>query len=203
MMTGVAHDHDQPRRDLSVERSEAMALAVQLHEQTFASGDATAVRRTAQVIFDFLTEAITWEFVFGPVTHQDTGHVREIHFGGAVSQLHADEKVTFQIVAKDSRGNVVPDDPTTDADNVSFTLQEGGDALLELTVGDDDRSGQLVATGSLGSTVVTAEINTSSGTRTITQAIDVIPGEIAAMEFIMGTPVKQDSGEAPAPETGV
>jgi len=181
-----------------------MAYAVQLHEHTFASGDdAGAVVDTARMFFDFLVEPITWEFVFGPPTHQDSGHVREVRFGGAVSQLHADEKVTFQIVAKDSRGNIVSDDPTTDADNVNFSLQEGGDALLALTVNDDDRSGELVANGSLGSTVVTAEINTSSGTRTITQAIDVIPGEIATMEFIMGTPVKQDSGPAPAPDTGV
>jgi hypothetical protein len=179
--------------DHSVERSEAMAFAVDLHRVDFDPGDAREVCETANVIFRWLVP-LTYHFTFRPVADQESGQPTGNTFGGTMSQLHADEYVTGDIIARDSHGNAVSDDPTTDADNIDWELAEGGGDVVTLTVNADSRGFRLDPVAP-GSTVLTATIETSRGPREVTQAIDVIPGDIASLEIRLNTPQKQDSGD--------
>jgi hypothetical protein len=196
MMTRVA----TPEADNhSIERSEAMAFAVDLHRGDFDAGDAPDVCETADVIFRWLVP-LTYHFTFGPVTNQSSGQPNGNTFGGTMSQLHDDEDVTGRITARDAKGFEVGDDPTTDADNIEWSLADGGDGVVTLTVDDDSRGFSLSAVAP-GSTVLTADIETARGPRTVTQAIDVVPGDVETMEIVMGTPTKQGDGGTPAEPT--
>jgi hypothetical protein len=189
MMTRVATPEVDDHTD---ERHQAMAFAVDLHRGDFDAGDAPDVCDTATMIFRWLVP-LTYHFKFGPVAYQDSGQPNGTTFGGTMSQLHADAFVTGDIIARDSRGNEVPDDPTTDTDNIDWELAEDGGNVVTLTVDENSRGFRLDPVG-LGSTVLTATIQTSRGAREVTQAIDVIPGDVASMEIRLNAEQKQDDG---------
>lgn len=194
MMTRVA---DPEVDDHADEHYQAMAFAVDLHRGDFDAGDAPDVCDTANVIFRWLVP-LTYHFTFGPVTDQSSGQPTGNTFGGTMSQLHDDEDVTGRVTARDAKGFEVSDDPTTDADNITWGLAAGGDGVVTLTVDADSRGFSLSAVAP-GSTVLTADIATVRGPRTVTQAIDVIPGGVETLEIVMGTPTKQGGGATPAP----
>lgn len=195
MMTSVVAPADPPQApDLSAVRHVAMAHAVTLHVDRFDgdSADHRDLLDTAIVIHYWLAYGPTFPtIIFAPVLDQVTGEATGNVFGGPMSQLHTDEKVTGTIRALDSRGFEVPDDPATESDNVTWTLQAGGEGVATLEVSGDTRSATLSAVAP-GSTVLTADIATPAGNRVVTQALDVIPGDVASLEIVMGTPVKQD-----------
>jgi hypothetical protein len=195
MMTRVATPEVDDHTD---ERHQAMAFAVDLHRGDFDAGDAPDVCDTANVIFRWLSP-FTYDFTFGPVMSEETGQPTGNTFGGTMSQLHADAFVTGKVTAFDSHRNEVPDDPTTDTDNIDWELAEGGGDVVTLTVDADSRGFRLDPVA-LGSTVLTATIQTSRGPREITQAIDVIPGDVAALEITLNAEQKQDD-EIPAEPT--
>lgn len=203
MMTGVVAPAD-PMRELSQAelRLVAMEHAVALHAEDFdAHHDRDALLGTANMITRWLAYGPTFPtIIFAPVRDQVTGEATGNTFGGPMSQLHTDEKITGTIRALDSRGFEVPDDPATESDNVTWTLQAGGEDVVTLEVSGDSRSATLVAVAP-GSTVLTADIQTPEGSRVVTQAVDVIPGDVASLEIVMGTPSKQDES-APEPEPG-
>lgn len=186
MMTGVvkrASTTELP--DRSGDRLESMRLAVQLHQGSYRRGTEgdRAVVDTADVILYWLI-GVTLRMEFGQVVKQDTGQPTGTVFGGAMSQLHDDEKVSGTIGATDAKGFDVPDDPASTADDVVYASND--ETIATITAGATPRDFDIVA-GSVGSCVVSATI----GDRVITQAIDVIPGDIAALSFNLGTPEKQ------------
>lgn len=197
MMTGVTAPVPAPACDLSRERAQAMTFAVELHRERFNRGPETnrAVIETATEIFRWVTAAVTFVIDFGPVVGQQTGRDAGYSFGGkTMSQLRATDQVTGRVRTYDARRNEVLDDPGTDADNIAWSLADGGEAVVMLSIDEDTRGFTLVA-GMLGSTVLTARIETADGPREVTQAIDVIPGDIATMEIQMGEPTPQPSDE--------
>lgn len=170
--------------DLPDTRRFAINEAISLHHHRYVDADDTAridreLRATAAAIFNWLTAepAATAEIEFDqPVTRK----------GDAVQiKIDAPSPLTGRIVLKDSRGNVIPDDPGTNLDDVLFSIAPEGP--LALTVNDDDRSFAL-AIVDLGDTVLTAEVSTTSGPRTVTEALQVIPGDVAEMAFEFDTP---------------
>lgn len=207
MMTGVVAPADPTPKlsltELAELRLVAMEHAVALHVEDFdVDHDRIELLNTAQTITYWLAYGPTFPtIIFNPVLDQTTGEATGNTFGGPMSQLHTDEKVTGTIRALDSRGFEVPDDPATESDNVTWTLQAGGEDVATLEVSGDSRSATLSAVAP-GSTVLTADIQTPAGARVVTQAIDVIPGDVASLEIVMGTPVKQDE-PTPEPEPGV
>lgn len=192
MMTGVSTP-DEPL-DHFAERYEAMAFAVELHRGHFRAGDGLAVCLTAEIIFRWTAGPISADLVFEAPRSQATGLPTSTTFGGPMSQLPADTYVTGRVILRDRHRNEIPDDPETQLDNIAWSLAEGGDGVVTLTVDADSRGIRLDPVA-LGSTVLTAEIAATGGNRTVTQAIDVIPGGVASMEIVLDEPVEQ---EAPA-----
>ena len=109
-----------------------------------------------------------------------------------MSQLNTSQKVTASVAARDAKGYDVPDDPTTDADNISWAISD--ESVATLSSSADGRSVEIVA-GAPGSAVLSATVATGAGDRVVTHAIDVIPGDIAALEISVGEPTEQDATE--------
>jgi hypothetical protein len=186
MMTRVvARGSKQEVVDRSGDRLTAMTLAAQLHQGHFERGREgnRALLDTAEEILFFLI-GLTLRMEFGPVVNQGTGQPTGTVFGGLMAQLHDDEKVSGTIKAIDAKGFEVPDDPSSTADDVTYTSDD--ETIATIVAGATPRDYTITA-GNVGSCVVSATI----GDRVITQAIDVIPGDIAAMSFELGTPEKQ------------
>lgn len=99
-------------------------------------------------------------------------------------QLHDDEKVTFSVAETDAKGFDVPDDATTTADDVTWTLDNA--SVGALTVSTDTRSCDFVA-GSVGSGILTV----ASGGLSATVAIDVIPAGAVALTVTAGAVTPQ------------
>lgn len=190
-MTPVVAAHHRPIRNLMVERAKAAELAVELHAAKPGKPDATAVTATADTIFEWLIAAITWRLRPGPVFKQDSGQLDYRKLGTPV-QIHDDEGVVYTLSALDSRGQEVLDDPTTDTDNAQWSVDNTD--VLNLTVDDTTRKGTVLANGPTGSGVLSTTINTANGPLVITEAIDVVAGDVATMTLTAGEVFKQSEG---------
>lgn len=196
MMIGVATVVNPPQDQDPVEefRLDAAQLAVDLHKEHWQPGPEAnrAVVDTADAIAYWLTYGVALPYLtFGPLLDDKDSQPTERIFGGSMSQLPVGKHVTGRIVARDARGHEVPDDPTTSIDDIRWTLADGGDAVVTLEVSTDTREITLRPV-ELGSTVLTATITTSRGDRVVTQAIDVIPGDIATLEIAMDQPADDE-----------
>jgi hypothetical protein len=98
--------------------------------------------------------------------------------GGAV-QLHDTQQVSYTVQATDTKGQ-----PVTESD--SLTWSSSDESVFTVNVDPGNMSATVVA-GVVGSAVLTV----SDGTRQATDAIDVIPGDIAAINLTAGTPEDQ------------
>lgn len=191
MMTPVVAAHHRPSRNLMAERIKAAELAVTLHAAKSGKPHADTVTADADVIFKWLTAAIHWQLHPGPVFNQDTGRSDYRKLGTPV-QIHDDEGVVYTLSALDSRGQEVLDDPNTDTDNAEWTLD--GTDLLTVTVDASNRQATVLAQGPTGSGVMTVTIPTANGPLVVTEAIDVVAGDIATVSLSPGTPFKQSEG---------
>lgn len=99
-------------------------------------------------------------------------------------QLHDDEQVTLSVAVSDAKNVNLPDDASTDTDNLNWTVDDEGVATLQVSA--DSRSCTVVA-GQPGSTVVTVTL----GDLSATEAVDVVPGNAALITISEGTPTKQ------------
>lgn len=184
-------------RDVSQERELALNAALRLYEdEAFAElaitsngpgGATAAVLHTATALFRWLTGGVGFTITHGVVidqtTHQPTGTIT----GGTHMQLRDNEQVDLTVTVASAKGNVIGDDPSTEADNLVWTA-EGAEGVLTLEVSEDTRTATVLAQDT-GSAVVRVEL---SGTDLFaTVAVDVVPGEAALVTIAEGTPIKQ------------
>ena len=102
-----------------------------------------------------------------------------------MAQLHDNEQFDVVASATDAKGFVVADAFTAPIDNT---------AVATVVAGADGATFTVVA-GTPGSAVLTV----TDGTLTATLAVDVVPGSVALVDLVAGTPVPQPA-PAPAPE---
>jgi hypothetical protein len=193
-------------RDVSLERERALNAALDLYNDgLFASlsvnsdeGPAYAAGAfldTAESIFRWLSGGVSFTITHGVVVDQTTGQPTGTITGGTAMQLRDNEQVDLTVTVASAKGNVIGDDPSTNADDLVWTA-EGGEGVIELEVSEDTRTATVVAQDT-GSAVVRVEL---SGTDLFaTVAVDVVPGEAALVTIAEGTPTKQPEPE-PEPE---
>jgi hypothetical protein len=100
-----------------------------------------------------------------------------------VAALQADKKFSFQLGGKDEVGNPVPLGSTPP------TLTLDRDDIVTLTIGEDGFSGEIAATGTLGTAVLSLVGVTDAGvTYRDSQAIEVVPGDVATVTWTFGEP---------------
>jgi hypothetical protein len=107
------------------------------------------------------------------------------HLQGAqfVATLKADQKLPFTISGVDEVGNPVP----LDGPPPVFAVDNPG--VLTLAVAPAGFSGEVAATGMLGTTVLSVSGATASGLEyTGSAAVDVIPGDVAGVAIAFGAP---------------
>lgn len=165
-------------------RYTALRSAVELHQSSYDNRwDTTAqdskVLYTADAFFRFLGGPVVITLIIGPIVDQSTGRPTGNITKGSPVQLHDDEKVTFSLAESDAKGFNVPDDPTSTADDATWTLDNS--AAGTLNVSPDTRSCELVA-GSVGSGILTV----AAGGLTATVAIDIIPAGATALTVTAG-----------------
>lgn len=165
----------------------ALDHAVDLHRATYKPGDERdrgdeGVLRTAAAYHRWLNrpDPGTAVIVFDQQVTRTGDNTVQI-------KIDATSPLTGRVVLRDSRGNTIPDDPSTDLDNVRFTLSAEGP--LVLNINPDGRNFALDIV-ELGDTVLTAEVDTSVGVRTVTEALQVIPGDVATMALEFDAPVQ-------------
>lgn len=114
-----------------------------------------------------------------------------------MATLQADKKIPFSISGVDEVGNAVP----LGASVPAFTVDRPD--LLTLTVAEDGFSGEVAATGVLGTAVLSVEGVTDGGvTYRGSVAVDVVPGDVTGVSFALGDPVEvTPDEETPAEPT--
>lgn len=166
-------------------RELAAGLATELlahREDNFLPDDWISL---ANAVFAFLGGPIVITLIIGPVLNQFTGQLTGTIPKGSPMQLHDNEKVDFVVAETDVKGADVPDDPTSTADDVSWSIDNA--AVATLSVSADTRTCTAIA-GIPGSGVIT--VSTASGL-SATVALDVIPSGATALTVTAGTPVPQ------------
>lgn len=171
-------------RDVANDRLTSLMMAVELCKGTFQQMHTDDVTVVADKLFAYLGGPLVITLIIGPILDQATGRPTGNTTKGSPVQLHDDEKVTFTVAESDAKGANVSDDPTTTADDVSWTVDNAG--AVALTVSQDTRSCELVA-GTVGSAVLTV----ASGSLTATVAVDVIPAGAVALTVTAGDVSKQ------------
>jgi hypothetical protein len=99
-------------------------------------------------------------------------------------QLHDDENVDLSVLVASAKGAPIADDPFSTGDDLTWEVTDS--TVASLVVSDDTRT-CTVRSGVVGSTVLTIGV----GNAAATVAIDVIPGDAAAITVSEGTPYKQ------------
>lgn len=171
------------------ERYEALQAALILRQGRQSS--AQELTSDASTIFWWLAgPVVMWFETPAIVRDQQTGEPTGATIGGAMTQMRDGDKCTLILREKDAKGAEILDDP-----NLSWTSSDTSVAtIVDSTEADVPKGAKDIIGGLPGSAVVTA----ASGQITITQAFDVVPGDVALMSFDVGTPKPQDA----APATG-
>jgi hypothetical protein len=167
-------------QDRRVARLQALEFSVALHTARFKGGDSadSSVRRTASVLFNWLTGPVALLLKIGPVVDQITGRPGKPTAGGSMTQLRDTEQFTLSVDVTDAKGASISDQEGA-GDDVTWTVDNGDVATLQ--VSGDSRSCTVVA-GTVGSAVVTVGL----GELFATLAIDVIPGDAAVLTISEG-----------------
>ncbi len=102
-----------------------------------------------------------------------------------VAILKADQKFPFSIFGADEVGNPVA------LDGPAPTFAVDRPDVLVLTVGADGFSGEVAATGALGTAVLSVSGTTASGLAySGSAAVDVVAGDVAGVTISFGDPVE-------------
>lgn len=182
--------------DTSDDRHLALAYATRLMQAQFDESDnITAVRgeflALASAIHGWLVGPAVMFLSFGSILKQGTREPTGREPGGSPMQLHDDEEVDGTVTLASAKGNEVPDAPGTQ-DDITWTV-EGNEGVVEIEVSEDTRTVTVRALD-LGS----ATLRGSFGENLfVTEAFDVIPGDVTAISVNFGTPRKQAGPEVP------
>ena len=180
------------RPDHFAARGLAMTQAIDLHHDWWGTltashgtfGADAALRATATAIYNWVTGPAALWITIGTVVHQDTGQPTGTIIGGTPMQLHDDEQVALTVTVASAKGSVIPDDPATSTDDLTWTTDDSTVAALEVSA---DTRTCTVRAGVTGSTIVSVSFQELSATL----AVDVIPGGAAVLTIGEGTPAKQ------------
>ncbi|TLK47987.1 MULTISPECIES: hypothetical protein [Actinomycetes] len=116
-----------------------------------------------------------------------------------MATLQADKKIPFSISGVDEVGNAV----SLGGAAPTFTVDRPD--VLTLTVAEDGFSGEVAATGTVGTAVLSVEGVTDAGvTYRGSVAVDVVPGDVTGVSFALGEPVEvtpdDEAPTEPAPD---
>lgn len=130
----------------------------------------------AEKLLQFVeSRALHLRIRIGLIVDQSTGNIR-IDQGGPEVQLHDTEQVDLTVQALDSKGYPVADSiSATSSDDTVVTLQQSGNTFT-------------AAAQAPGSATITF----TDGNLSATEAIDVVPGDVAKITIAEGTPVPQN-----------
>ena len=169
----------------------AMVQALALHHASWSEliSDGTedadaALRATATTIYDWYVGPVAIYVTIGTVVNQTTGQPTGTVLKGTPMQLHDDENVDLSVLVASAKGAPIADDPFSTGDDLTWEVTDS--TVASLVVSDDTRT-CTVRSGVVGSTVLTIGV----GNAAATVAIDVIPGDAAAITVSEGTPYKQ------------
>jgi len=193
-MVGTVHaEQDTPviLPDRTDARLLAMVQALALHHASWSEliSDGTedadaALRATATTIYDWYVGPVAIYVTIGTVVNQTTGQPTGTVLKGTPMQLHDDENVDLSVLVASAKGAPIADDPFSTGDDLTWEVTDS--TVASLVVSDDTRT-CTVRSGVVGSTVLTIGV----GNAAATVAIDVIPGDAAAITVSEGTPYKQ------------
>lgn len=109
------------------------------------------------------------------------------------ANLRAGQTAAFRLKGKDRFGNPTP---LSGDDQVAFSLDEGGEALVSLVDGGDG-SGSITSLGPVGTTVLhVADTQTDGDNIVGAAAVLVTAGDVAVLDFEFDAPT--ESAEQPA-----
>lgn len=183
--------------DVNENRRLALQLAAELHRQQFAiridrgdlDGANIGVRSTATSLYRWLIGPAFLTLRVGPVRDADGTTHPTIRKGGAV-QLHIADtqgrpyEVDLTVEVRDALGNPITDDPAITTDDLIWTF-DSGEGVVTTVVSPDTRT-CTARSAQLGSAVLRVGLGESE--LSATDAIDVIPGDAAAITIVEGTP---------------
>lgn len=136
----------------------------------------TVMLEVAERFYRFIkgTLPVRLQISIGPVFKQGTTIIYPTRFvpGGNVMQIHDNEQFTIHVDAVDAKGAEVADTFTATVDNetvCTLVAQEASDTWM-------------VVGGLPGSAVITV----TDGTLSATLAVDVIPGDVTAIQITPG-----------------
>lgn len=125
---------------------------------------------------------VAFSLVVAPTTYEQSDPSKgtpTVRTPGGAVQLHDTQQVAYTVQATDTKGQ-----PVTESDSLTWT---SSDETIFTVAADPGNMSATVVAGNVGSAVLTV----SDGTRNATDAIDVIPGDIAAINLTAGTPEDQ------------
>jgi hypothetical protein len=140
----------------------------------------TELLKLASLTAQYLTTPWAIKIKVGLVVDQETGEPINPQPTGAEMQLRTNEQVTYTITALDSKGYVV--------DTVDFSGEIDNGDVAAIT---DNGNTFLVVAGAPGSAVITF----TDGTLTATEALDVVPGDVATISVVAGAAEEQPSDD--------
>lgn len=190
-MTDLTIDDPDYPDDFELRRL-ALDHSVDLHRASYRPdhqagplGDQGVLRTATRLLTRFLDPPVTAELVFEPAPIR--------HEGATMAQFHVDTPgpIVGRVVLRDRRGNEIPNDPSTNLDDVRFRVDPDGP--VSLTDRGDGRSVELTL-NTVGDTLFVATVDTATGPREINEALQVIPGEVATMEIAFDVPAEPAPG---------
>lgn len=149
----------------------------------------------AQTPYDIAEEVFRW------ATRRTPSRIRIVAVGDVTRQnpqqealpmqIHDNEQFDITIEVDDAKGFAITGDQVTvtSADETVATVQQGADSQT-----------WTVVAGNPGSTVITFDAGTDDQGQPVkaTEAVDVVPGNVATIKLTEGTAVPQGSAPAPA-----
>jgi hypothetical protein len=170
-------------RDIA--RIAALAAAVTMHRNE--SGDADAIRATANLMAAWLAGTTRLRITAGPVTEEDDTAPPSAPPQGGNVQLNTGQKVTFTVDTEDAAGYDT-------VETIEWTVDNAD--VVTLTVSEDTRTATCVS-GAPGTATLTASIPTLS--LSVSELIEVIPAGTATITLVAGD-VEEENAEGPEEE---
>lgn len=189
--------------DTSSDRTLALACTAKLYQAQFDESepdDLASLTGTflasASAIYRWLVGPAALFLTIGPILKQGTREPTGREPGGSPMQLRDNEEVDLFVSVASAKGNEIADQPGTQ-DDLAWSV-EGSEGVVEIETSEDTRTCTVRALD-VGSAVVRVQL----GELFATEAVDVVPGEVALVSISAGTPRKQQSeGGEPEPEPG-
>ena len=175
--------HTQGVRATTIEvRRESLDIVLEWYEDVEQTPPYTTLLKLATLTAQYLTTPWAIKIRVGLVVDQKTGEPINPQPTGVTMQLRTNEQVTYTITALDSKGYEV--------NTVDFSGEIDNGDVAAIT---DNGNTFLVVAGAPGSAIITF----TDGTLTATEALDVVPGDIATIRVVAGAAEEQPDSTSP------